>query len=138
MKAGTAAFDNAWKQEAAKNPNAFATAQHNYVKGTHYDPAANKFKTATGIDPNTAPLAVQNMIWSIGVQHGAGGANTIFKNANVSKAMTWETIINNVYNERSKVDKYFSSSPKNIKQSVYNRFQREKNDALSMLRSQKS
>lgn len=138
LKAGTTAFDNAWKQEAAKNPNAFATAQHNYVKNTHYAPAASKFKATTGIDPSAAPLAVQNMIWSIGVQHGAGGANTIFKNANISKGMTWETIISKVYNERSKVDKYFTSSPKNIKQSVYNRFQKEKSDALSMLRSQKS
>ncbi|MEG0450704.1 MAG: hypothetical protein RR595_12685 [Lysinibacillus sp.] len=75
------------------------------------------------------------MIWSIGVQHGAGGANTIFKNSGVKVGMDWNAVIEKVYGERSKVDKYFKSSPQNIKQSVYNRFQREKNDALNMLRT---
>lgn len=132
-KAGTAAFDAAWKAEASKNPTAFAQAQHNYVQQTHYAPAAAKFKAATGIDPAKQPQAIQDMIWSIGVQHGAGGASTIFKNAGVSAGMTPQTILKRVYGERSKVDKYFKSSPSNIKKSVYNRFQKELQDALSML-----
>lgn len=136
LTAGSAAFDQAWKKEAANNPDKFASAQHQYVMGTHYAPAANKFKEATGIDPSKAPKAIQDMIWSIGVQHGAGGASTIFKNAGVKVGMTWDSIINKVYNERSNVAKYFKSSPANIRQSVYNRFQREKNDALNMLKNQ--
>lgn len=134
LKAGTAAFDAAWKQEAQKNPTAFGAAQHNYIEKTHYQPAANKFKSVTGIDPSKQPQAVQDMIWSIGVQHGAGGAASIFKNAGISSPMNAETIIKRVYGERMKVDKYFSSSPSNIKKSVKNRFQNEMQDALKMLR----
>lgn len=74
------------------------------------------------------------MIWSIGVQHGAGGAFTIFKNAGVKSGMSWEDVLKKVYNERMKVNIYFKSSPQNIKNSVKNRFQRELNDALSMLK----
>lgn len=134
LKAGTAAFDAAWKKEAQKNPTAFGAAQHNYIEKTHYQPAANRFKSVTGIDPSKQPQAVQDMIWSIGVQHGAGGAASIFKNAGITSPMSAETIIKRVYGERMKVDKYFSSSPSNIKKSVKNRFQKEMQDALSMLR----
>lgn len=134
QKAGTAAFDKAWKAEAAKSPAAFAQAQHSYIEKNHYEPAANRFKSVTGIDPNSQPKAVRDAIWSIGVQHGAGGAATIFKNAGISKGQTAETILKKVYAERSKVDKYFKSSPANIKASVKNRFANELKDALSELK----
>lgn len=130
LKAGTSAFDKAWKAEASKNPEAFKQAQHNYIRQTHYQPAANAFKSVTGKNPETAPLGVANMIWSIGVQHGTGGARNIFKSAGVKSSDSWDTIIKKVYAERSKVDKYFKSSPSNIKQSVYNRFQSEMKEAL--------
>lgn len=134
LKAGTAAFDNAWKAEASKNPEKFQSAQHEYAKQTHYDPAASRFQKATGIDPGEAPAAIQDMIWSIGVQHGAGGAFTIFKNAGVKSGMSWEDVLKKVYNERMKVNIYFKSSPQNIKNSVLNRFKSELKDALSMLK----
>lgn len=133
LKAGTTAFDNAWKAEAKKDPEKFKQAQHEYIRNTHYQPAANAFKSVTGINPETTPLGVQNALWSIGVQHGTGGARTIFKNAGIKQGDSAETIINKLYNERSKVNVYFKSSPKNIQQSVYNRFQNEKREALKQI-----
>lgn len=133
LKAGTSAFDTAWKAEAKKNPDAFKRAQHNYIQQAHYQPAANAFKSVIGKNPETAPLGIANMIWSIGVQHGAGGARNIFKSAGVNSSDSWSTIITKVYKERSKVDKYFKSSPSNIKKSVYNRFQSEMKEALKQV-----
>lgn len=133
MKAGTAAFDKAWKAEASKNSKAFNNAQHNYIEKNHYAPAANKFKASTGIDPAKMPKAVQDMIWSIGVQHGAGGANTIFKKAGVNSKMSPAQILTKVYNERMKVGTYFKNSTQAIKNSVLNRFKKELKDALAML-----
>lgn len=134
LKAGTTAFDNAWKSEASKNSKAFNNAQHNYIQSNHYEPAANRFQSITGIKLDTMPKAVKDMVWSIGVQHGAGGAATIFKNSGVKAGMKAASIITNVYKERMKVDKYFSSSPKNIKNSVLKRFRNEMQDALNMLK----
>lgn len=133
LKAGTTAFDNAWKAEAKKNPTAFKNAQHNYIEKTHYAPSAKKFESATGINLSKMPVAVKDMIWSIGVQHGSGGANNIFKNAGVKKNDSPSTIIKKVYAERKKVNKYFASSSQKIKNSVLNRFNREEKQALSML-----
>jgi hypothetical protein len=45
-------------------------------------------------------------------------------------------IITGVYNERQKVDVYFSGSSQAVKNGVYNRFTHEREDALKMLNSQ--
>lgn len=132
-KAGTQAFDTAWKTEYKKNPKAFEQAQHNYIAEKHYKPALNSAKSATGIDFSKMGGAVQNMIWSIGVQHGAGGTASIFRNAGVSKSDSPTTVIKKVYTERMKVNKYFSSSPQSIKNGVLSRFKREMADALKMV-----
>lgn len=132
-KAGTAAFDAAWKAEAKKNPQKFADAQHKYIQGTHYQPAANKITKSTGYDVSKAPKAVQDAVWSMGVQHGSGGASNIFKSAGIKAGMDAATVLKKVYNERMKVDKYFKSSTSAIKASVKKRFQKELSDALKML-----
>ena len=133
-KAGTAAFDAAWKSEASKNPKAFASAQHNYIERNHYQPAANRFQSTTGINLSKMPKAVKDMIWSIGVQHGAGGAAKIFKNSGVREGMSAASIIRAVYNERMNVGRYLPSSPNSIKNGVLSRFKRELSDALNMLK----
>lgn len=133
LKAGTQAFDNAWKNEAKKNPQRFEQAQHMYIQNNHYHPAVNSIKKNTGLDVSKYPKAVQDVIWSVGVQHGAGGAGKLFKNAGVKNGMSAKQIIDLVYKERMKVDKYFSGSPKSIQNSVKNRFVKEYSDALKML-----
>ena len=64
-KAGTVAFDEAWKVEAAKNPAKFAQAQHEYIIQTHYYPAVESIKKATGVDITKYPKAVQDVLFSI-------------------------------------------------------------------------
>jgi hypothetical protein len=108
---GTKAFDAAWKAEFAANPTKFTDAQHDYIQDKHYKPAVSAAQKATGINFAGQPKAVQDMLWSIGVQHGAGGTGSIFRNAGIKKSDSSETIIRKVYAERMKVDKYFSSSP---------------------------
>lgn len=133
LTAGTTAFDKAWKAEAAKNPKKFAQAQHNYIAQKHYQPALQKAVAVFGNRVKNAPKAVHDMIWSIGVQHGAGGANNVFKNAGVRANDSWATVIRKVYTERMKVNKYFSSSSQSIKNSVLKRFKQEMNDAFRAL-----
>lgn len=130
LKAGTQAFDNAWKAEASRNPKAFASAQHNYIKATHYDPVlkANPWLSKY-------PQAVQDAVWSTSVQHGVGGAKNIL-NKVARVGMSPEAMITAIYNERGRNNgmAYFPSSSQSIRSSVVSRFQREKNDALRMLK----
>ena len=128
LKAGTKAFNTAWQAEAKKNAKKFADAQTSYVNKSHYEPAANAFTKVTGINLNKASMAIKEVIKSIGIQHGAGGATSLFKAAGITKNMSDETIIKRLYNERRKVDVYFKSSSAEIKAGVKNRlFNEEKN-----------
>jgi hypothetical protein len=132
----TAAFEAGWK-DLAKDP-AFEKAQHGFIQASHYDPFVSKVRRDNNLDVPSRSLALKNVAWSVSVQHGAG--NNVFKNAlkNKNPAPADDAvIINDVYNERSKVDKYFSSSSDAVKKSVKKRFAEERADALEMLEKEK-
>jgi hypothetical protein len=133
--AGTKEFRAAWVKLAHDDGAAFNQAQHDFIKATHYDKQAAKLKQNLGLDVNAHSRALQNMLWSMSVQHG-NGTQTVFKNAlknvQVGKLSDAE-IIALVYTERSKVDTYFANSTKKVKADVKKRFQQEQQDALKML-----
>ena len=97
----------------------FAQAQHDWTQRTHYDPAVNAIKESTGIDfcDGFHSAGVQDAIWSTAVQHGADGANTVFKRAlertgKTKDTVTDEELINAIYDERSKP--YTGNDPRYI------------------------
>ena len=68
-KAGTPDFSAKWK-EIAKDPKQskkFADAQHDYIKKTHFDPAAS---IAKKMGYKVEDPGVADAIWSLSVQHG--------------------------------------------------------------------
>jgi hypothetical protein len=74
LKAGTPEFSAKWKQ-IAKDPKQgkeFADAQHEYIKKTHFDPAAAK-AIKMGYQLNDPGVA--DAIWSLSVQHA--GVQTV-------------------------------------------------------------
>jgi hypothetical protein len=131
-KVGSSGFDTMWKSIASSDPKRFEALQHGFIKSSHYDPVIKK--VSSFFNASKYPQAVHDAIWSTGVQHGVGGATSVLKNAGVKTGMSASEVIQRIYRERMKVDKYFSRSSRSIKNSVYNRFQREMQDALNMLR----
>jgi hypothetical protein len=131
--AGTSNFDATWKALAQNYGSRFDSLQHNYIQGAYYTPAANNLKSASGIDLSKRSSALQNVVWSVSVQHGTGGAARMFKNAGITNGMSDATIIKKIYAERSNTARYFPSSSTAIRNSVANRFKSELNDALRML-----
>lgn len=132
---GTQAFNQAWKNLASKHPQEFEKLQHDFIKQSHYTPVVKKVNADLGLNIDTRSTALQNVVWSMGVQHGSNGASNIFKAAGIKKGMSDREIIQRLYTERMKVDKYFARSSTQIKYSVKQRFQNEMKDALSMLAS---
>lgn len=132
---GSAEFDKAWKELAAKEPEFFGRLQHNYIQATHYAPAVGKVEKATGLNVAERSPAIQDVLWSTSVQHGSGGAANIFKNAGITDNMTDAEIIIRIYRERSADNgkKYFPSSSDAVRKSVVNRFKSELADALKMI-----
>ncbi|MDS1005092.1 vgrg protein [Clostridium sporogenes] len=127
-------FDAAWKSIASQNKNRFLKVQQNYVKVNFYDTVAQSLKSKLNFDISKRSNALKESLWSTVVQHGVGGATSIFSKLNLNNSDS--NIINDLYNERQNVNLYFRSSSPEIRQSVYNRFTREKQDMLSMLNEQ--
>ena len=137
--AGASSFKSAWTA-AALDP-AFTTAQHDFAHDNLYAPLVNKIGNDTGLAVEQRSPAVQNMVWSIAVQHGARNSvvDNALKGKDVSK-MSDDDIIDAVYDERSAVIakdgkqtmKYFSKSKPEIQKSVKKRFEKERACAHKM------
>ena len=80
---GSKTFSDIWRKIAASDPLGLHAAEHEFIKRTHYDPAAERIQAATGVDINTLPAAVQDVLWSTAVQHGAGFAPYTNKKGNL-------------------------------------------------------
>ncbi len=128
-------FARAWK-EAAEKGSLDNGIEHDFIKRTHYDPAVNGIKSeCKGLYVNGRSFALQNVVWSTAVQHGARGAVRIFRESGASPDMSDEKIIKKVYAERNKLNKYFPSSSRAVKKALKARFEDEEKRALQWLRT---
>ncbi|WP_294345964.1 VCBS repeat-containing protein [uncultured Clostridium sp.] len=124
-------FDNTWRNIAKNDRDGFLELQRKYIKMTYYDVSSNLLKNYNfNIEEHS--WALKNVLWSTAVQHGANGAVNIFRTVGLDR--NERDLIIAIYDERSKVDKYFYSSSKEVQEAVKKRFEREKNDALAMLK----
>ncbi|MBK5240662.1 vgrg protein [Clostridium sp.] len=124
-------FDSEWTSIASSNKEEFLKLQHDCIKQDYYDSAAQDLKLKYGFDISQKSDALKESLFSTVVQHGVGGTSSLFSKINLNNSDS--NIINDLYNERQKVNIYFKSSSAQVKQSVYNRFTKEKQDMLSML-----
>lgn len=130
--AGAESFKRAWRTLAA-DP-AFKEAQHAFIQATHYEPFVLSVRSRRGIDVATRSSSLQNVAWSVAVQHGR--SNKVFENAlpaTGAAGMDDKAVIDAVYAERSRVDVYFPSSTPQVREALLARFQEEKTRAIAML-----
>jgi murein DD-endopeptidase MepM/ murein hydrolase activator NlpD len=139
---GTAPFTACWKRIAANETDAFQSAQHSFIKKSHYDLLAAKILADDGLDVNTRSRALQDVVWSTAVQHG--GATSIVHKALASVQCKPadsdfdKQLICAIYAERGRKKPdgnlaYFSKSSPSVQSGVSKRFQNEQKDALAML-----
>jgi hypothetical protein len=120
------------QQNLAKD-SAFNESQYEFIKQKYYDVQVTALKTI-GLDVDARSVALQNVVWSVAVQHGMN--TPLIKKALTGKtpsSLADDSIINAIYDERSNVNVYFASSTEGVKKAVKNRFVQERKDALAML-----
>lgn len=132
---GSSDFDSAWKYLASHNKDQFQLAQQAFIKKEFYNPAESSILNKLGIDINSRSSALQDVLFSTAVQHGAGGALSVFRNAGINASMSDKDIINRIYDERGANggEKYFSGNSSAVIAGVLNRFANERQDALAEL-----
>lgn len=129
---GSEEFKSTWR--GMKNDPGFKQSQHDFIKLTHFDPQLAKVKKATGFDlcDGTHGPGLQDAIWSTAVHHGKDTGVIEKALANAGPGASDAAIINAIYDERSKVDEYFTKQPQRIKDSIAARFVQERKAALAM------
>lgn len=134
LQPGSAAFTEAYKKTAANDGAGFAEAQEKFIARTHYAPQERKVSEATGMDFSKKGKAVQEMLYSTGVQYGpsSGVVAAALKGKAVANMSDTE-IINTVQDYKAAtVGRYFSSSSGDIQASIANRAMREKSKLLAV------
>jgi hypothetical protein len=144
---GTPAFDNVWRAIAARESEAFADAQRAYTGRAIYTPVVTGVRQQVGLDLNARSDAVRDAAWSTAVQHGR--AQMLLNQAiratdrlvpDRRSANYDQVLINRIYDIRSQ---YVSAQARNprktegqrqVLRSVLARYDRERRDALVMLR----
>ena len=121
--AGSTAFVQAWGQTYQSDKTGFEQAQWQFIYETHYLPQVQGIKSTIGLDVTTRARAVQEMTWSMAVQH-RNNTPGMFRDALGTgwKSMTDAQIITAVYDLR--IQRYPGLST---------RFIAEKADCLAML-----
>tara|TARA_B110000977_G_scaffold76332_1_gene102981 strand:+ start:815 stop:1768 length:954 start_codon:yes stop_codon:yes gene_type:complete len=132
--AGTTAFRDKWRT-LISDPD-FNTSQHNFIQATHHDVLVEKVKLSTGVDicDGTHCNGLQDAAWSISVQHGPGSSivtKGIIAAKTANPNATDIDFINAIFDERDRVDVYFTSSTPSVKASVARRFVSERADCLA-------
>ena len=118
---GKAAWDAAIAQYGVEE---FQKMEHEHIKENNYDPMMNRI-TVSGKE--NFSLAVQNVIWSIGVQHGPGNSRLlgVINNSWVipGDKNSEAELINALYDERGRI----------YPPGISSRYNRERVNALAML-----
>ena len=115
------AAPDVWRKFAELNPAAMRALEHKFIKKTHYDVALQSIS-----DPEIRKLiesdrGLQEALWSTAVQHGGGGAASIFSKT-YKPGITPADWLKAIYASRSTK---FGSSTANVRRSVLNRYKRE-------------
>ena len=125
----TGNFDNAWVTLSSQEPKKFFKLQHDFITETHYMPVIEAYPKL-----NERSKALKEVIFSLSIQHGSGGAINLLKNIDINSGD--REVIEQIYAERSKVNIYFTSQTATTKQALINRFRSEKQDALNLLKQE--
>lgn len=106
---GTIEFSQKWKDIVLENMTEFVEVEHAFIKETHFDIQIEYIKSQAGIDLRYHSHALNDVVWSVSVQHGPS-TNVISKamhNLDIPAIETKEydkLLIDAIYDERGKKD----------------------------------
>lgn len=124
-----------WKLIASESPKKFEYLQDRFVYETYYLPAKREVMARAGVDVSRRHGALQELLWSTAVQHGASGGADIFVRAahrvrHLDAAQYNTALVEEIFRQRELT---FRRAPVQVKSGVQRRLKQEKNMALAML-----
>ena len=128
------AFINAW--ELLSKDTKFNESQRQFILEKKLMPILNFTKKIKGFNVENRHPAIKEMLYSLATQHGNNGGIILLQNAigrDITN-MSDDELVNKIYDERSKVDKYFSRQTINVRKNIKTmRLPAERRDILRLL-----
>ncbi len=139
---GSPEFTKKWKEIADRDPAGFKADQHEFIKKKYYDVQSAKLQKDVSFDVSQRSRALQQVVWSTSVQHGAN--TTLIETALSGRdpaSLSDEQIIKAIYAERGRKDAqgslvHFKKNSPDVQKGVAARFAQEEKDALAMLKAE--
>jgi hypothetical protein len=127
---GSEAFNAIYQQVVNEDAEGFAQAQKAFITEKHYEPVANHAK---GLGFDVESKAVQEALFSMGVQHG--GAKKIVSAAAgmLDDDPSPDEMVMALYDARRAYVKKLRKLPKRTKRSVLRRYVKEEDKVLALL-----
>lgn len=134
---GTNEFDAAWLYLALNEHDGFFEAAHNYTKSVYYDAASRNLLEKLNINLEEHSNALKNVVWSAAVQFSAGWIVELFEDAAKLAGKYVEEMLDSdwiywTYAVRL-TDLSWSSGSPSLRPGLFNRWNRERDEALEML-----
>lgn len=147
-RAGTSEFKSAWNQLANEDPQGFAKLQKDWNGQANFNSVANRMQNDYGIDLNNDPT-LRAVVYSQSTHMGPALSNRVIQRAFADippdqvKGTDRAELINRLYDERFKPGNgataaYWRSSPSSIQNAMVSRGQRERADALALLKQEQA
>ncbi len=114
----TKTFENAW-DKLSEDEN-FDKSQYQFLLDKKLKPLINFTNKIKGFNVEKRHPAIKEMLYSLATQHGNKGSADLLRNAigmDITN-MSDEELVNKVYDERSKVDQYFSRIEKDKRKNI--------------------
>jgi hypothetical protein len=129
LKYGTNSFNALWVKTCANQ--AFRDEQYNFIKSTHYEPVHKYWTDSLSLEDCEA---INNVLWSISVQHGFNGCVRIMNSAEKALPESWNDAdaIRQLYKARLNYVTSLNLVPA-ILASLINRYKNELSDALKLI-----
>ena len=131
----TKTFKNAW-DKLSEDEN-FDKSQYQFILDKKLKPLINFTDKIKGFNVEKRHPAIKEMLYSLATQHGNKGSADLLRNAigmDITN-MSDEELVNKVYDERSKVDQYFSRVEKDKRKNIKEkRLPSERRDVLRLLK----
>lgn len=142
LKAGSKEFNEKYLDVVKNDKEGMEGAQKAFIKKTHYDPLSQWVNKQYGIDVGERSRAVQELMYSLSVQHGASGAQDIISQAFGNRdaaSMSDKEIIDRIQKYRTyNVGSLFRSSSKETQVAMQERGWKETAALNNMLETENS
>lgn len=133
LEPGTKEFDSKWKGLSISFKKEWEDAQYKFIKDNYYQAMLDNLRKEN-LDLSTFGPAVKDLVWSTAFHIGPNKTFVFIEPLKDKAELTDKDIVNTVSEfKMAKVDELFESTPKVLRDQIFQRFKTEQTELLKLI-----